>query len=471
MSQKKPYKVNLALGYKLYDPVNDGEFYFYPNISNTDVYDKPFTVNSSSDARKVISDIRMKELADTLNYPKSSDKLKEITAFKIFIDYRDHALGDSNALVPEFIKKNRYLINFPTTNNNLYKSFKPIDILEFDQLEECFELNINVYGLDVDTNAVECIPPTDEVDQDIIAPSVRCIFLSRDAKPPSAFCSIEIGVGVMVKRAVGDRVQGKTKATANKRGVVISVDYSTRQPWYNVRWESGLVARVTGRSLGPIVDNNIEPSATTHAPLTAESLTALLRNTGATYDDSSASENSDAEDGDEEDNTAREVPYSGISDEGKIISRGRNTIQPTNAQLVARRLRNPLKPIRPVARGLKPADVVSPGEIFCVDECMSSWQGNEGKYCHDGMPHKTKFPRKPEGAGAELKSVADGDSGVLLGVDLVEGVERQNQKAYHALFGEGTAVILRLTEVYKGTGRTVVADSVFASVKTLVQLE
>ncbi|GMF14372.1 unnamed protein product [Phytophthora fragariaefolia] len=201
MTQKKAYKINIALGYKLYNPVSDVEFYFYPNIANTAVNDKTFTVNSRADTRKVISDIRMKELADTLNYPKSGVKLKEITAFKIFIDYRDHALGDSDALVPEFIKKSRYIINFPRTNNkcvffciayhlqeekkqrkvvaevkeafkrycsykklkfslSLYKSFKPIDMLEFDQLEECFELNINVYGFDVDTNAVECIRPT-----------------------------------------------------------------------------------------------------------------------------------------------------------------------------------------------------------------------------------------------------------------------------------------------------------------------
>ncbi|EGZ30653.1 hypothetical protein PHYSODRAFT_421212, partial [Phytophthora sojae] len=92
-------------------------------------------------------------------------------------------------------------------------------------------------------------------------------------------------------------------------------------------------------------------------------------------------------------------------------------------------------------------------------------------YCHDGIPHKTKIPRKPEGVGAELKAIADGDSGVLLGLDLMEGAERQRQKPYHALFGEGSAIVLRFSEVYKGSGRTVVADSAFASVNTLVQLE
>jgi len=202
LTQNRAYKVNLALGYTLYDPVNDESFYFYPNIANTNVYDKPFVVNSRADARKVITDIRTKELSNTLNYPKSGVKVKEITAFKIYIDFRNHALGDSDALVPEFIKNNRYIINFPRTNNkcvffciayhqqeeknrrkvvshvkeafkcycnykgltfslSLYKSFKPIDLFEFDQLEECFGLNINVYTFDVETNAVECKRPTE----------------------------------------------------------------------------------------------------------------------------------------------------------------------------------------------------------------------------------------------------------------------------------------------------------------------
>jgi hypothetical protein len=186
LSQKKAYKINLALGYTMYDPVNDEEFYFYPNIANTNVYERPFVVNSRADARKVISDIRMKELTDTLNYPKSGIKVKSINGFKIFIDYRDHALGDSDALVPEFIKNNRYIINFPRTNNkcvfyciayhlqeeknrrkvvaqvkdafkrycsykgldfslSLYKGFKPIDLIEFDHLEECFLSSISTF--------------------------------------------------------------------------------------------------------------------------------------------------------------------------------------------------------------------------------------------------------------------------------------------------------------------------------------
>ncbi|POM58710.1 Hypothetical protein PHPALM_36607 [Phytophthora palmivora] len=100
---------------------------------------------------------------------------------------------------------------------------------------------------------------------------------------------------------------------------------------------------------------------------------------------------------------------------------------------------------------------ISPGAVLFVDECMSSWQGREEKYTHDGIPHLTKIKRKPEGVGTEVKSIADGDTGVLLGLEIMEGAHRQRQKAYNAEFGEGS-------------GRTIVADSAFASVKTLVQL-
>ncbi|DAZ99003.1 TPA: hypothetical protein N0F65_011258 [Lagenidium giganteum] len=42
---------------------------------------------------------------------------------------------------------------------------------------------------------------------------------------------------------------------------------------------------------------------------------------------------------------------------------------------------------------------------------------------------------------------------------------------YAREYGEGTSIVLRLMEPYIGSGRTVVADSAFASGKTLVQLE
>ncbi|ETN07349.1 hypothetical protein PPTG_13281 [Phytophthora nicotianae INRA-310] len=72
--------------------------------------------------------------------------------------------------------------------------------------------------------------------------------------------------------------------------------------------------------------------------------------------------------------------------------------------------------------------------MLVVDECMSVWKGREAKFTHDGLPHKTKIARKPEGKGTELKFLADGDSGVLLGLELVEGVALQRQKAHFSEF-------------------------------------
>ncbi|EEY68308.1 uncharacterized protein PITG_04741 [Phytophthora infestans T30-4] len=77
---------------------------------------------------------------------------------------------------------------------------------------------------------------------------------------------------------------------------------------------------------------------------------------------------------------------------------------------------DPWKPMRAQANSFndRRRGVVSPGEIMCIDECMRAWQGREAKHCHDGILHKTKIPRKPEGIGAGLKAIADGDSGALL---------------------------------------------------------
>ena len=168
------------------------------------MFNSPIAVNSTADIRKkIISEIRSMELAEKLNYPSSGYKVKAITGFKIHICHRNHALGDSAAVIPKIIRDNKHVINFPNTkkNNNkcvfhciayhtqqepkkdphriqaqvkdafkrycsfkdlyntlsLFKSFKPIDLLQLDDLEDCFQLAINVYKMDVTSGKVECI--------------------------------------------------------------------------------------------------------------------------------------------------------------------------------------------------------------------------------------------------------------------------------------------------------------------------
>ncbi|OWZ20508.1 hypothetical protein PHMEG_0005066 [Phytophthora megakarya] len=52
-----------------------------------------------------------------------------------------------------------------------------------------------------------------------------------------------------------------------------------------------------------------------------------------------------------------------------------------------------------------------------------------------------------------------------------EGQARQRSKQYACEYGEGTVAVLRQAKHYGGAGRTIVADTAFALVKILVQVE
>ena len=62
-----------------------------------------------------------------------------------------------------------------------------------------------------------------------------------------------------------------------------------------------------------------------------------------------------------------------------------------------------------------------------IDEIMSSWRclGREFDW---GMPHVSKIIRKPEGVSAEMKAIACGESGIIMGLDIMEGKEAMRQK-------------------------------------------
>ncbi|GMF15815.1 unnamed protein product [Phytophthora lilii] len=129
---------------------------------------------------KVMDEFQSQDLASKISYPSSSYQLKEITMAKVNIIYRDHTLG-KNIPIPDPIKKNRFIVDFPNTNNKrmfyciayhfeeqtqdlkkrmvslvktrvkqyceykcieysakFFKDMEPIDILAFDELEDCF---------------------------------------------------------------------------------------------------------------------------------------------------------------------------------------------------------------------------------------------------------------------------------------------------------------------------------------------
>ena len=108
---------------------------------------------------------------------------------------------------------------------------------------------------------------------------------------------------------------------------------------------------------------------------------------------------------------------------------------------------------------------------LCADESMSEWRGRDHRHKAGGCPHVTKIIRKPKGVGMEIKNLCDVDSGIMLRIEVVGPKEEMNDREYTRALGAGTALLLRLTKDFRGSGRIVVADSAFASVKTAVELK
>jgi len=109
--------------------------------------------------------------------------------------------------------------------------------------------------------------------------------------------------------------------------------------------------------------------------------------------------------------------------------------------------------------------------MLFVDECMSAWRGQE-QYLKDALGvHITKIARKPEGVGIEVKASADGSSGILLRLEIHEGQRSNRPRLYEDRLPFHSAIVLRLTDPWRGTGRTIVADAAFGSVRTALEVE
>lgn len=83
----------------------------------------------------------------------------------------------------------------------------------------------------------------------------------------------------------------------------------------------------------------------------------------------------------------------------------------------------------------------NPGSLLVADETMVQWEGVSSA-------HLTYIVRKPTPLGFELRTLVDGDSGVLLNAELCEGAELEDLKDYVEEWGKHTAATLRLTEPY-----------------------
>lgn len=107
-----------------------------------------------------------------------------------------------------------------------------------------------------------------------------------------------------------------------------------------------------------------------------------------------------------------------------------------------------------------------PSSVLVIDETMSAWTGH-------GLPHLSYLPRKPEPYGCEFKTICDGESRVMLYMELQKGKEPMRALQYARSHGVCAATTIRAAEAMHhilGTGRILVGDSWFASVSVCIEL-
>ena len=74
--------------------------------------------------------------------------------------------------------------------------------------------------------------------------------------------------------------------------------------------------------------------------------------------------------------------------------------------------------------------------------------------------------RKPIDHGFMFRTLIDTADRVLLNAEICEDKTSMQYKQYNATWGKATGCTLRLVEPYFDSGRIVIGDSYFASVKT-----
>ena len=109
-------------------------------------------------------------------------------------------------------------------------------------------------------------------------------------------------------------------------------------------------------------------------------------------------------------------------------------------------------------------EALNPGNIITFDESMI-------KSYHRNLKGKIKIKRKPQPIRNEIKDLADARSCIAVKLELYEGKETMKEKEHVSKYGATCATTLHLTTDFHGTGRIVIADSWFGSVKTAIALK
>ena len=140
-------------------------------------------------------------------------------------------------------------------------------------------------------------------------------------------------------------------------------------------------------------------------------------------------------------------------------------------------LADPWRYVKPFIDGFNDhwEEVYAPGWLLAPDELISQWTGQEGVDIQKAIPFASYVPRKPQPKGAELKCVCDGESGVMMRVELALEYKRKRgapavEPPYTNEYTSTAAVCLRLSEPWLNTNRCFAADAHFVGMDSVEAL-
>ena len=107
------------------------------------------------------------------------------------------------------------------------------------------------------------------------------------------------------------------------------------------------------------------------------------------------------------------------------------------------------------------------GWVSCLDESMSIWTT---KWTCPGWMF---VPRKPHPKGNEYHSICCSLSGIMYGIELVEGKDRPSQRGRDEYYEKGktASLLLRLCKPLFATGKVVILDSGFCVLDAILALK
>jgi hypothetical protein len=111
---------------------------------------------------------------------------------------------------------------------------------------------------------------------------------------------------------------------------------------------------------------------------------------------------------------------------------------------------------------------LSPGPLLTADDSMGLWTGKRDKDAPtqgEGVPGWMFVGRKPTNRGRESHTTADCDTGCIVFVEPYEGKHRMANKEFVDEGGKNLSKCSRCVKPWFGSGRCVIADAGFASIK------